>query len=204
MCCMYVLVDNHQISDHSGQSNFALGGQSSPVPDNGFFLSNEDRVGLRKSGRKIYYYFPESFTNSVFYETQNMMKQSRYETPPSLSLPLYTNPSPLVYLATIYCTHTFLAQSRTLEWWDAVLQKRLDWGHCLFCCYQPSCVVSQELFCVLNFPILPPLGIPCMPQHRRLCPRRRMWRGIHRQILCGVSGRVSGRTWGNVDRIYWW
>ena len=48
---------------------------------------------------------------------------------------------------------------RTLEGWDAVLQKRLAWALFVLC-YQPSCVVSQQswfgLFCFINVPILLP------------------------------------------------
>ena len=43
-----------------------------------------------------------------------------------------------------------------LEWWDAVLQKRLAWA--LFCCHQLLCVISQQSwfghFCFKHFPIL--------------------------------------------------
>ena len=48
-----------------------------------------------------------------------------------------------------------------VRWGDGMRCFRGDWPWlCLFCCYQPSCVVSQQrrfgLFCFINFPILPP------------------------------------------------
>ena len=61
---------------------------------------------------------------------------------------------------------------------------RSDWpGPCLFCCYQPSCVISQQswigLFCFINFPILPPpprfLHIPTP------LPQRSLRRERHRR-----------------------
>ena len=51
-----------------------------------------------------------------------------------------------------------------VRWSDGMRCCRSDWpGLCLFCCYQPSCVNSQQswfvlFFCFINFPIL--LSIP--------------------------------------------
>ena len=64
------------------------------------------------------------------------------------------------------------------EWWDAVLQKWRAWAlFYFFCCYLPSCVVSQQLFlgifCFINFPHFtppPPPGqchVSSTPSRRR-------------------------------------
>ena len=47
-----------------------------------------------------------------------------------------------------------------VHWSDGMRCCRSDWpGLCLFCCYQPLCVVSQQrwfglFFCFINFPII--------------------------------------------------
>ena len=49
-------------------------------------------------------------------------------------------PLPLFFILLYFLSYNFPFYS-TLEWWSAAE----DWpGLCLFCCYQPSCVVNQQ------------------------------------------------------------
>ena len=64
---------------------------------------------------------------------------------------------------------------------------RSDWpGLCLFCCYQPSCVVFV-FFCFINFPILPP------PPRRTRKWRSQSWMSSSaaKCVLCVVFFNLS-------------
>ena len=92
------------------------------------------------------------------------------------------------------------------EWWDAVLAEATGLG--LFCCYQPSCVVSQQswfgLFFCFNFTPPPrsqdtaPKLVKPMPKPKPL-PKPSTFPSVLPNFL-GNSQQSSQISWWGVDQ----